>query len=319
MRRVNLILSGVLLVGLLWGNVGCSRAPAPEQPTGPIKVVAVETYMADIAQQVAGDRLHVVSLMPIGVDPHAYEPTPGDVALVAQADVLVVNGAGLEAFLEKLLQNTGGQRVVIEGAAGLTMREPAEGEPEEHHEEGDAGHHHEGDPHFWLDPVSVIHYVENIRDGLSQADPDGAALYAANAERYIAQLKELDGWIVAQVQAVPAERRLLVTNHESFGYYADRYGFQVVGAVIPSVSSGAAPSAQELASLIDHIRETHAPAIFLETGSNTALADQIARETGVKVVTDLYTHSITDAGGAAPDYLEMMRYNTHAIVEALKP
>ena len=181
------------------------------------------------------------------------------------------------------------------------------------------GHHHDaGDPHFWLDPISVIKYTENIRDGLSQADPEGKELYAKNADAYIGKLRELDAWITEQVQQVPEARRLLVTNHESFGYFADRYGFQVVGTVIPSVSTGASPSAQQLARLVDRLKATQAPAIFLETGANPQLANQLAREIGIKIVTDLYTHSVTESGGNAPTYIDMMRYNVQKIVEALK-
>jgi manganese/iron transport system substrate-binding protein len=128
----------------------------------------------------------------------------------------------------------------------------------------------------------------------------------------------LDNWIKAQVSQIPPEKRLLVTNHESFGYFADRYGFTIAGTVIPSTSSEASPSAQQMAALIDHIKLTGVKAIFLETGANSQLADQIAQETGAKVVTDLYTHSITERGGEVPSYIEMMKHNVRLIVEALK-
>ena len=164
----------------------------------------------------------------------------------------------------------------------------------------------------------MVRYVENIRDGLSQADPAGKESYAQNADAYIARLQDLDGWIRQQVAQVPPERRLLVTNHESLGYFADRYGLRIVGTIIPSTSSEASPSAQQLVRLIEVIKSTHAPAVFLETGANPQLARQVSQETGVKVVTDLYTHSITPAGGDAPTYLDMMKYNTLAIVNALK-
>ena len=208
-----------------------------------------------------------------------------------------------------------GQRTVIEAAAGLTQREPKAGEHAEEHEDE---HEHEGDPHFWLDPNNVIKYVENIRDGLTKADPDGAATYTANAAAYIAKLQELDRWIADRVKDVPEANRKLVTNHESFGYFADRYGFQIIGTVMPSVSTGSAPSAQQLAQLIDHIKSTGAKAIFLETGTNPQLAEQVAQEAGVTAVTELYSHSITEAGGAAPTYLDMMKFNADAIVAALK-
>jgi ABC-type Zn uptake system ZnuABC Zn-binding protein ZnuA len=164
----------------------------------------------------------------------------------------------------------------------------------------------------------VVRYVENIRDGLSAADPAGAATYAANAAAYSAQLEELDLWIAAQIEQIPPARRLLVTNHESLGHYAGRYGLEVVGAVVPSVTTGASPSAQQLAALADLIRAEGAPAVFLETGANDQLARQLEDETGIAVVTDIYTHSISAADGPAPTYLDMMRYNTEAIVAALR-
>ncbi len=277
-------------------------SPSPSATSGPPRVMAVESFLADIAQNVAGDRLTVETLLPLGVDPHAYQPTPRDVAKVADSDVLILNGAGIETFLDPLLANAGGQRLIITASAGLPPRPDPEGE------------HPEGDPHFWLDPNNVIQYVENIRAGLSQADPDGASVYAANAAAYIEELKVLDQWITQQVETVQPERRLLVTNHESFGYFADRYGFTVVGAVIPSVSSEASPTAQQMAALIEQIKTTGAPAIFLETGANPQLAQQIAAETGVKVVTNLYTHSLSAPDGPAPTYIEMMKYNVSQIV-----
>lgn len=281
-------------------------------------MLAVETFLADITQNVAGARLRVGALIPAGADPHTFQPTPQDVARIAESQVLIANGAGLEAWLQEVLENAGGQQLVIEAAAGLVSREASEaahaadGHSEETHD------HAEGDPHFWLDPISVIRYAENIRDGLSQVDPAGKDLYAANADAYIGKLHELDAWIAAQVQQIPEARRLLVTNHESFGYFADRYGFRVVGTVIPGVSTGASPSAQQLAELVDRVRATGAPAIFLELGANPQLASQLAGETGVEVMTGLYTHSVAADDANAPTYIEMMRYNVRKVVGALQ-
>jgi ABC-type Zn uptake system ZnuABC Zn-binding protein ZnuA len=289
----------------------CSAAGLPVGAPDTPKVTAVETFLADIAQNVAGDRLTVEALIPVGVDPHAFEPTPADIRKVAESQVVIANGAGFESFLQKLLENAGGQHQIIEAANNLTGRQPQAGELMD-------GEHGESDPHFWLDPVSTVKYVENIRDGLSQADPAGKDVYARNAEAYIGKLRELDAWIAAQVNEIPEARRLLVTNHESLGYFADRYGFRVVGTMIPSVSTNAAPSAKELAALTDRIRQTGAPALFLETGANTQLANQLAAETGITVVTGLYTHSVTEPSGDAPTYIEMMRQNVQKTVEALK-
>jgi ABC-type Zn uptake system ZnuABC Zn-binding protein ZnuA len=442
----NTILSVLALTAFALG--ACSPAasqPASGEPDTP-KVLVVETFLAEIAQNVAGERVKVESLIPLGMDPHAFEPTPQDVQKIAESNLLILNGAGFEEWAAKTLENAGGQRQVIEASAGLTSRSAREGEVAEMSEAelgeamcaqagseqaqavtagadsasaaelpaeaglftlklaeqtggtfagyiryatdeagdfqmvtgagtlkvqktgdgaeleiekalalacaplargniielekdgqyilsltgftsqevslliGPAGghHHHEGDPHFWLDPNHVIKYAENIRDGLIAADPGGKEVYTQNAAAYIAKLTELDGWIKTQVEQIPAERRLIVTNHESFGYFADRYGFKIIGTIVPSVSSSAAPSAQQLARLIDHIKETGAIAIFLETGASPQLAEQVSAETGVKVVNELYSHSITEAGGKAPTYIDMMKYNVNAIVEALK-
>ncbi len=306
----------LVLLTLLAVVTGCSQgANTSGAPSGqPLRVLAAESFLADIAQHVAGDRLTVDVLIPAGIDPHGFEPTPADVRKVADSDLLIVNGAGLEAFLGRLLENAGGERTVVEASAGLTSRTPHAAEAAD--EAG--GDHGENDPHFWLDPVLAIKYVENIRDALSAADPAGATTYTANAEQYIADLKALDAWIVEQVQAIPPERRLLVTNHESFGYFADRYGFTVLGAVVPSVSSAASPSAEQLARLVDKVKAAGAPAVFIETGANPQLAEQLARDAGVTVVSELLTHSVTAADGPAPDYIAMMRYNVQAIVAALK-
>jgi ABC-type Zn uptake system ZnuABC Zn-binding protein ZnuA len=297
MRR---LLTLVIALSLVAGLGSCG--PAQPSTTG-IKVVATATFLADIAQNIAGDRFTVQALVPLGADPHEYEPTPADVTKVAGANIVIVNGAGYEGYLSQLLANAGGEHTIVEATAGLTSRPTPQGEI---------------DPHMWLDPTRVATYVENIRQAFATADPAGAAQYEANAKAYLDQLSELDAWIKDQVQEVPPERRLLVTNHESLGYYADRYGFTVVGTLIASVSSEAQTSAQELAALVDTIRSTGAPAVFLEVGTNTQLADQVAQEAGVKVVTDLYTESTGPADSGAGTYLDMMRYNTNAIVGALK-
>ena len=302
-RRFALVLGITLLAAAL--VAGCGRPP--EARTG-LKVLAVETFLADMAQNVAGERLQVDSLMPAGVDPHAFEPTPADVARVADCDVLFVNGGGLEDFLGDLLQQSGHKGAMVEASAGLAMRSPRAGEPSE-----PQGGAHEGDPHFWLAPNLAIRYVENIRDGLSRADPEGQSIYTTNAESYIRRLQELDAWVATQVAQIPKANRLLVTNHESLGYFADRYGFGVVGTIVPSASSGASPSAQELAQLEEQIKSSR-----VKAGANPQLAEQVAQDTGVRVVTDLYTHSTTGPGGAAPTYLDMIRHNTLVIVGALR-
>ena len=170
---------------------------------------------------------------------------------------------------------------------------------------------------MWLDPNNIIIYVENIRDALTHFDPEGEADYKSNADAYIMELRNLDTWIIEQVAQIPADKRLLVTDHQAFGYFAEQYGFTVVGTLIESFSAVASPSAQQLAGLIDKIKSSGAPAIFLDEVENPAFAQQIASETGVIVVTDLHLESLTD-GAPAGTYIDMMKYNVTKIVQSLQ-
>jgi len=265
--------------------------------------------LADITQNIAGTRLKIDSLIPLGMDPHTFEPTPADLARISDCQLLIINGSGLENWLTKILENAGGQCKVIEASQGLQARPVPK---------TDQVNNQESDPHFFMDPILVIKYVENIQQALSTVDPSGRSEYESNAQAYIQKLRDLDSWITIQVSQVPVEKRLIVTNHESLGYYADRYQFKVVGTILPSASSEAQPSAQQIAALIEIIHQTGVKAIFLETGNNTALAQQIAQDAGITVVSDLYEHSLSDKSGPAPTYIEMMKYNTTAIVNALK-
>jgi ABC-type Zn uptake system ZnuABC Zn-binding protein ZnuA len=276
----------------------CQSGPTEvEIPEEAAEVLVVESFLADIAQNIAGEQEQIGLLIPPGADPHTFQPTPQDVAKIANSQMLIANGAGLEEWLQVVIDNAGGERLVVEAAEGLM-------------ESSDRP----GDPHFWLDPNYVIHYANQLRDGFIQIDPGGEARYAENTNEFIDQLEELDAWISEQVEQIPADRRLLVTNHESFGYFADRYGFEIIGTIVPSVSTGSSPSAQQLVELVEAIRATRTGAIFLESGSNPELAEQLAREAGVTVIVDLRTQPLFPQEG----YIEMMKYNTQAIVEALR-
>ena len=290
-----------LLLILLTSLTTCGGGSASPSGTSASVILTSTSFLADITRNIAVDRISVISLLPVGADPHSYQPSPQDVTKIAQSKLLIINGADYEHFLEPVLENAGGERTIIEASAGIRPREEA----------GSV------DPHLWLDPNNVIAYVENIREGLTHFDPDGEAVYRSNADAYIAELKNLDAWIVEQVGQIPVENRLLVTNHEAFGYFADRYGFTIVGNVIESFSSNASPSAQQMAGLIDQIKASGAPAIFLDASDNPTLAGQIANETGVRVVTDLHLESLTD-GAPAATYIDMMKYNVTQIVDALK-
>jgi ABC-type Zn uptake system ZnuABC Zn-binding protein ZnuA len=279
----------------------CGGQPATSSSSSAPVVLTSTPWLADVTRSIAGDRLQVESLLPDGSDPHSYQPTPQDAARLSESKLIIVNGAGYEQFLRSLLENAGGETTVVEASTGINSAQ-----------EGGAV-----DPHMWLDPNNMLVYVANIRDALTHLDPAGEAVYKTNADSYIAQLKTLDSWIQEQVGQIPAEKRLLITNHESLGYFAKRYGFRLAGSVIKSFSSDASPSAQQLAALIDQVRSSGAPAIFLDAADSDTFAQQIAQETGVKVVTGLHLESLTD-GPPAGTYIDMMKYNVTQIVNALK-
>lgn len=308
MRRVILLFTVAVAVLLVLPATGCGGGD--QQGGEELRVLASMSVLADITQNVAGDRASVRPIVPPDTDPHAFQPAPSDLRDVSEADLVVLNGADLEGPLATAIGNVAADAAVIEASAGLASRKPQPGEPQLDD--------HAVDPHFWLDPKLAITYVHNIRDGLIQVDPDGAETYRANAVAYVEQLRALDDDITAIVAQIPKARRKLVMNHASHGYFADAYGFQVVGTIIPSVATGETPSARRLAELTRSIREAGVPAIFVELGADPRLAQQIAFETGISVVDDLRDHSLTPRDGVAPTYVDMMRYNAQRITGALR-
>ncbi len=302
------ILTAALVLPLF--AFACSRPARKPALEGRPKVLAIENFLADAAGRVAGNKLSVEALLPVGADPHEYEPSPLDVARVSEASLVIANGAGFEGFLATLVRNASpagkaGGPVILEAAAGLESRAVGAGEPAAI------------DPHFFLDPILMIRYVENIRDAFSALDAGNTKYFQDNAALYIAELRELDRFIALEVSRIPPRERLLVTNHESLGYFADRYGFTILGTILPGVSSGASASARQIAELTERITRSGVKAIFLETGASARLAEQVASEAGIKTVTELYTHSLSAPDGPAATYIDMMRFNVKAIVEGL--
>jgi ABC-type Zn uptake system ZnuABC Zn-binding protein ZnuA len=253
----------------------------------------------------------LASLVPAGVDPHAFEPTPQDVRRVADAQVIFENGLGLEAFLGDLVKSAGSSAPRISVSAGIDAL-PAGSLPGVQSDSA----HAEWDPHVWLDPQNVIIWTHAIENSLSRLDPQGAPFYAEGGQAYRRELLALDSEVEARLSAIPEGQRRLVTDHEEFAYFARRYGFEIVGAVIPAPSAAAEPSARELAALETIIRTTGVRAIFVSSVVSPALARQVADDTGARLVT-LYAHSLSDAAGPAPNYLELMRLNARLIAEAL--
>ncbi len=294
----------------------CTSANQPNQgQTAGLNVVATTTIVGDVVKNVGGQIINLTILLPPGTDPHSYEPTPQDLARIADANLIFINGAGLETFMERLLTNSGTQAEVVPVSAGIVLREATEHEAGEH-QELDAHLTEGGDPHTWTDPNNVQIWVDQIVSALSQQDPANQATYQQNADVYSRELADLDQWIRQQVANIPKNNRQLVTDHELFGYFAERYGFNQIGTVIPGYSTAAQPSAQEIAALEDSIRSLGVRALFVGNSVNPALEERIASDTNTRLVF-LYTGSLSDPGGPAGTYIDYIRYNVNAIVEAL--
>jgi ABC-type Zn uptake system ZnuABC Zn-binding protein ZnuA len=296
------------------GDTIAALEPARLGPGEKLRVLATTNIVGDVVRQVGGDRIDLVTLMGIGVDPHSYVPAPSEVAAIHDAHLVFLNGGGLESGLENVLESAGGGAPRIMISEGIQFRPAEELESEVEHEEEDD--HGELDPHVWFSVPNVIRWVENAREALSRLDPANAEVYRANAERYTQELEELDAWIQAQMEGIPAGNRKLITNHASFGYLADRYDLEQVGTVYP-FNPSAEPSARTIAQLQETIQLYGVPAIFTESTVNSKLAEQVAADTGVRLV-PLYTGSLGGPGSGAETYVDLMRYDVAAIVEALQ-
>ena len=273
-------------------------------------IVATTTIIGDVVQQVAGTLVSVRVLFPPDADPHGFQPTPMDVIAISSADTVFVHGASLETGIEDLLSSAAGSVVTL--TEGQPLRFLGQDHAEEDgHARGDA------DPHVWFDPTYVMVWTRRIEETLTQLCPEYTDAFKRNASAYRARLAELDLWIWGEVARIPREQRRLVTDHRVLGYFAARYGFDQIGAVLPTFSTLVEPSAKELANLEEAIRSLSIPAIFVGTTVNPVLAESIAADTGVAIV-KLHTGSLSEAGGPADTYLDLMRHDVTAIVSALE-
>ena len=285
---------------------------------GKLKVVATTTIVGDVVSQIGGELIDLNVLLPVGIDPHSFDPTPQDIALISDADIVFANGAGLEEFLMTLIESAGAQDRVIYLSEQIELIDfSAESEDQEAKHENENHLQETGDPHTWTDPNNVILWANAIADQLSRLDSSNANAYSANADTYIADLHELDAWIRQQMTQVPERNRQIVTDHLIFGYFASEYGFEQVGAIIPGYSTLAEPSAQELAAMEDAINTLSVQAIFVGNTVNPTLAQRVAEDTGTQLIF-VYTGSLSEPQGKAATYIDYSRYNTNAFVEALK-
>lgn len=304
-------------LALLLGAAGCGGAGAGPGPGDPraggreaLRVVATTTQVADFARAVGGDRIALTQILKPNVDPHDYEPSPADLVALARADVVVRNGVGLDRWFDQALRSAESAATVVDASRGIRIRR---GDPRD-------GARRAGDPHVWHDPRNAGLMVATIARAFTAADPAGAPTYRADLARYRAELDALDADVRRRIERLPVDRRLLVTNHDAFGYYAERYGLRIVGSILPSFDTSAELSGRSVQDLVAKIRETGVRAVFSESSLPPRTADTIGKEAGVKVEAgpdSLYGDTLGPPGSAGGTYLAMERHNTDTIVSAL--
>jgi zinc/manganese transport system substrate-binding protein len=293
----------VLLAGLAATLVA---TPATAQQKAEIKAVATMSILGDLVHNVGAGRVAVTTLVGPNGDPHVYSPTPGDAKTLADADIIFVIGLGLEGWMTRLVKASGAtaSRVVV--SQGVAPRKT---------EDDRRSNHMAIDPHAWQSIANVEIYVANIRDGLSAVDPAGKATYDANAAAYLDKLGALQSEVEAAIKGIPADRRKIVINHNSFGYFSDAYGLAFITP--QGVSTDAEPSAKDTAKIIRLIRSQNIPAVFLENISDPRLMEEIAHETGARIGGTLYSDALSAPNGPAATYIAMMRHNVHEFTKAL--
>jgi zinc/manganese transport system substrate-binding protein len=284
----------ILLAGLAVA-VTLSTARAEQ----PINAVASFSILGDFVRHVGGDRVSVTTLVGADGDVHVYAPAPSDAKRIADARLVIVNGLGLEGWMQRLVQSSGSKAQVVvatDGIAPLRLGAAA-------------------DPHAWQSVANAKIYVANIRDALSAASPSDSAAFRSNAERYLAELDSLDREVREQVALIPPARRKVISTHRAFGYFAAAYGIEFIAPL--GVSTESEPSARDIADIITQVRAAKIPAIFLENISDDRLIRRIAAETGARIGGTLYADSLTGEKGDAPTYIDMVRHNIKALTSAL--
>jgi ABC-type Zn uptake system ZnuABC Zn-binding protein ZnuA len=292
---------GAAVAGLLaLTGVACAAATPAAGERDTLRVVASTSVIADFARQVGGERVEVVSLVPTGADPHVHEPTPGDARSVADADLVLANGAGLEPWFDALAGVDDAVVVRLTDALRDRVEVDGDGQP---------------DPHLWMVPDLASSYVEALAVVLADADPEHEAAYRENAAAYVEELAALDEELAAELDRIPPDRRVLVTPHDAYAYFADAYDLEV--ATVVGVSTEEEPSAAAVQRLIDEVREREVPTVFVEATVSRAVIDRVAHDAGVEVGRPLYGDSVGEPGSGAETYVDMLRANVDALVDGL--
>lgn len=279
----------------------------------PLRAVASFSILGDLVRQVGGDGVRVVDLVGPDADAHGYSPAPGDSRTLAAADIVFVNGLGLEGWIDRLIAASGAKAPVVVAARGVTT---ILGRHEHAREGADHGvEARTADPHAWQSVANVRIYVANIRDSLATADPARAADYVRNADAYLAKLTALDAEIRKTIGGIPPEHRRIITTHDAFGYFSAAYGLTFLAP--QGVSTEAEASPRDVGSIIRQIRRDKVPAVFLETIADPRLMQQIARESGAKIGGKVFSDALSGPSGPASTYLDLMRSNLRAFGAAL--
>jgi zinc/manganese transport system substrate-binding protein len=294
------------MVAAVAAALSAAPAAAQDAPAAKIKAVATISILGDLVRNVGGDRVAVTTLVGPNGDAHVYSPTPGDAKELATANVVFVNGLGLEGWVTRLVTASGTKAPMIVVSTGVTPRRMPD---------DDKPGRLVTDPHAWQSVADAKIYVANIRDGLAAADPAGTAVYAANAQAYLGKLDELEQEITTAIAAIPAERRKIITTHDAFGYFGAAYGMSFIAP--EGLSTEAEPSAKDVARIIRQIKKQKIPAVFLENVADPRLMAQIARETGAAIGGKLYSDALSAPGGPAATYIDMMRHNIRQFTKAL--
>lgn len=299
----------IIIIAVLSTFINCTDKKS-EPKTVKLNILATTTIIADVVQNVCGDKANVASLLPPGASPHSFETIPKDIAKIDQADLIFINGAGLERSLEKLIDKPKIKNKTISLAENIDKLFADDSAHSDHYD-------HKGiDPHVWMDPQNVIIWVNTIEKVLCENDSDNCDQYKRNADVYRKELEELDIWIADQIKSIDESNRKIVTDHRMLGYFGHRYGIEQVGTILPGFSSLAEPSAREIARLEDEIRKLNVKAVLVGINMNPTLAERIAQDTGTKLIR-FYAGSLSDKDGPADTYLKYMQFNTRAIIEAL--
>jgi ABC-type Zn uptake system ZnuABC Zn-binding protein ZnuA len=290
-------LLALLLLALASAVAGCGDDGGEGGGGGEVAAVATTTIVGDLVRGVGGERVRLDTLVPADADPHDHEPRPSDAVALAEAELVVESGGDLDEWLDDLIESAGGD------ATEVTLLDSVR----------EIG----ADPHWWQDPRNAMLAAEAVRDALADADPDGRRVYERNAAAYVRELRALDEEIERCMQRVPPEKRKLVTTHDSLGYFAERYGLEVIGSVIPSLSTQAQPSAKDVDALVEQIEDEGVEAIFPEAAVSQRLERAISRESGAEVGRELWTDSLGGEGSDAETYLDAMRANADALAEGM--